>query len=66
MTHVSSGVQRPEHVKSHSCSGESGTALALLVKCLQNLCAVDPAARKQVLCTNQYVVKSTEHLSTDA
>ena len=66
MIHVRETAQRPAHVNFYIYSGEPGTALALLVKCLQNLCAGDPAARKQVQRTNQFVVELTEQLRTDA
>ena len=56
MIHVRDSAQRPAHVNFYIYSGEPGTALALLVKCLQNLCAGDPAARKQVQRTNQFGV----------
>jgi hypothetical protein len=48
MTNVRNMLTNSSRQKSHCSLGTPGTALALLVKCLQNLCAGEPAARKQV------------------
>jgi hypothetical protein len=47
MIRVRSVTKQLNH-QSHSILVAPGTALALLVKCLQNLCAGEPDARKQV------------------